>query len=148
MKGLWVFAMLAAVLATPASAQSENCTTTLNESKHVTGPHGLAGWTLDSSLPDSSYGSECFSFTLVLARKGHVIRRRAADPIIWNWIFWDDGRQVAIEEGPLHFGMTCVLEDVETGRTVERFDCYHHPSKDDSPDFHIPDWVKALQELN
>jgi hypothetical protein len=148
MKRLFVFVMLAAALAATAVAQTaaewDNCTTTPRESKHVSGPHGLEGWTMESIIPDYSNATECFSFVLVLARNGHVIRRRDAQPVIWNWIFWNDGKQVAIVEGPLHFGMNCVLEDVETGREIESFDCYHHPSKDDPPDFYVPNWVKAL----
>jgi hypothetical protein len=141
-KRLFLFAILAACLAAPARAQtaseSDICTTTPKESKHVAGPHGLEAWTLESTIPYDSDPQECFSFTLVLARNGHVIRRREAHPIIWKWLFWNDGKQVAIEEGPLHFGMNCVLEDLRTGHTVETYDCYHFPTKV------VPDWVKAL----
>jgi len=147
MKRLFVFVMLAAALTTPAwtqtAGESDNCTTTSpNETKHVTGPHGLEGWTLESTIPDYSDPQECFSFTLVLARNGHVIRRREADPIIWKWLFWSDGEQVAIEEGPLHFGMNCVLENVKTGHITATYDCYHDEPKE------IPDWVKALEATN
>jgi len=54
------------------------------------------------------------TFTLVLARNGHRLRRIEGEPIIWKWMFWADGRQVAYETGPLHFGMSCVLADVKT----------------------------------
>ena len=145
MQRLFVIAMLAAALAASAGAQtaaeSDICTATPKDSKHVSGPHGLEGWTLESVIPDYSDPRECFSFTLVLARNGHVIRRRDAEPIIWSWLFWDDGRQVAIKEGPLHFGMNCVLEDVKSGRTVETYDCYHYPQGD------APVWLKALDRV-
>jgi hypothetical protein len=108
------------------------------ESIHREGPHGLEGWTLDSPLPDSQYEGERFAFTLVLARKGRVLRRFEGDPIIWKWMFWADGRQVAYETGPLHFSMNCVLLDVETGRQIEDYDCYHMPDNE-------PDWVIALE---
>src|SRR5579862_2067480 len=75
------------------------------ESEHRTGPRGLEGWTLDSPLPDSNYGDERFAFTLVLARNGYRFRCIEGVPIIWKWMFWADGRQVAYETGPLHFGM-------------------------------------------
>ena len=140
-KRLFVFAMLAAAFAAAAVAQDDHCTTKPKESAHVAGPHGLEGWTIDSALPGYGDTHECFSFTLVLARNGRVIRRRAASPILWHWIFWDDGKQVAIEEGPLHFEMSCVLEDLKSGRTVATYDCYHMLPKD------VPEWVKALEPM-
>ena len=54
------------------------------ESEHRTGPHGVEGWTLEYSLPDSNYGDEHFAFTLVLARNGHRLRRIEGKPIIWK----------------------------------------------------------------
>ena len=108
------------------------------ESEHRTGPHGLEGWTLEYLLPDSNYRDEHFAFTLVLARNGHRLRRIAGDLIIWKWMFWADGQQVAYETGPLHFGMACVLADVKTGRKLEIFDCYHKLPPN------VPAWVTAL----
>lgn len=108
------------------------------ESKHVSGPHGLEGWTLDSPVPESNYGDEPFSFTLVIARNGKVLHHIKGAPIIWNWMFWADGTQVAYETGPFHFGMWCVLAEVKTGRTLDTIDCFHGPPED------APDWVKAL----
>ncbi len=109
------------------------------ESAHVRGPSGLEGWTLESPVPDSGYGDEKFAFTLVIARGGRVVRRIDGDPMIWRWIFWDGGRRVAYESGPFHFGMTCVLVDVKTGRRAGSVDCYHELPAD------APDWVKALE---
>jgi hypothetical protein len=113
-----VLPVFVATRSVPAVAQTDECTAAPQESNHVSGPHELEGWTLESSAPGSSYGNECFSLELVLARNGHVIRRRKAEPIIWKWIFWNDGKELAIEEGPLHFGRWCVLEDLKTGRTI------------------------------
>ena len=134
-------AMLAVALAVAARGQNNHCTDKGKESAHVAGPHGLEGWTLDSTIPGYSDPQACFSFTLVLARNGHVIRRRQAEPIVWKWIFWNNGRQVAIEEGPLHFGLNCVLEDVKTGRALANYDCYHYEPKE------VPDWVQALEQV-
>ena len=108
------------------------------ESEHRTGPHGLEGWTLEHPWPNSNYGDEPFAFTLVLARNGRRVRRMGGDPIIWKWMFWADGRQVAFETGPLHFGMSCVLADVKTGRKLEILDCYHKLPAN------VPAWVTAL----
>jgi hypothetical protein len=46
---------------------------------------------------------------------------------------------VAYETGPFHFGMTCVLADVKTGRRMGSVDCYHELPPD------APDWVQALE---
>jgi hypothetical protein len=108
------------------------------ETEHRTGPHGLEGWTLEYPLPDSNYGDQRFAFTLVLARSGHRFRRIEGEPIIWKWMFWADGRQVAYETGPLHFGMSCILADVKTGRKLEILDCYHQLPAN------VPAWVTAL----
>jgi len=109
------------------------------ESEHRRGPAGLEGWTLESPVPNSGYGDQRFAFTLVIARHGHVIRRISGDPIIWSWIFWADGRQVAYETGPFHFGMSCFLVRLPDGHRLDSYDCYHDqpPAK--------PDWVKALE---
>ncbi|HUX44846.1 MAG TPA: hypothetical protein VMV57_08860 [Terracidiphilus sp.] len=140
-RGLLWCGILAIALVGHAAAQEVHCTAKGKATQKVAGPHGLEGWTIDDALPDSSYGDECFSGVLVIARNGHVIRRRKAGPILWHWIFWDDGKQLAIEEGPLHFGMACVLEDLKSGRPVATHDCYHMLPKD------VPEWVKALEPM-
>jgi len=108
------------------------------EAEHRTGPHGLEAWTLEWPLPDSNYGDQRFAFTLVMARNGHRLRRIEGEPIIWKWMFWADGRQVAYTTGPLHFGMSCVLADVKSGRRLETLDCYHELPAN------VPAWVRAL----
>lgn len=140
MKRSLLFVLMAAALAAPAWSQEDHCTPTPKESAQVSGPHGLEGWTLESALPDSQYGKECFSATLVLARNGRVIRKIEAGDLIRNWIFWNEGRQVAIEEGVLHFRAEFVLKDVKTGRTIGTCISYHGLPKD------VPDWVTAVAE--
>ncbi|MGB6973497.1 MAG: hypothetical protein WBD67_02320 [Terracidiphilus sp.] len=142
MKRCVLFVLIAAALTATAWSQDDHCTDKGKESAHVAGPHGLEAWTIDYALPDSSYGDECFSGVLVIARNGHVIRRRKADGFIWSWVFWDDGKQLAIEEGPLHFGMSCVLEDLKSGHTIATYDCYHGLPAD------APEWVKAVDTMN
>ncbi|WP_348260647.1 hypothetical protein P8935_12625 [Telmatobacter sp. DSM 110680] len=108
------------------------------ESKHVRGPKGLEGWTLNGPLPDRP--NEEFPFTLVLARNGRVVRKIEGSPFIWNWIFWSDGKQVAYESGPLHFSLQCTLADVKTGKEVASYDCFHGIPAD------APDWLKTLEQ--
>ena len=109
------------------------------ESEHVRGPNGLEGWTLNSTIPDRP--DEKFPFTLVIARNGHIIRKVEGDPFVWNWIFWADGKQVAYESGPLHFGLQCILTNVKTGNEIASFDCFHG-----IPD-NAPDWLEALESV-
>jgi hypothetical protein len=139
MKRGFFFAMfLALIIAAVATSQVAPSSNQPTESEHRPGPNGLEGWTLNLPVPDSSYGDERFAFTLVIARHRHVIRRISGDPIIWKWIFWADGRQVAYETGPFHFGMTCFLIRLSDGHRLDSYDCYHYlpPAE--------PDWVKAL----
>jgi hypothetical protein len=111
------------------------------ESEHRRGPEGLEGWTLNSSIPDEAPGGEKYPFTLVIARNGREIRRIEGDPFVWQWIFWADGKQVAYESGPLHFGMSCILADIETGHQLTTVDCYHELPKD------APEWVVKLEAV-
>jgi hypothetical protein len=107
------------------------------ESEHRKGPNGWEGWTLLYSIPEDQ--SQKFAFTLVLARNGKVVRRIDGDPFVWNWMFWADGKQVAYESGPLHFGMSCILADIQTGRQLGIVDCYHELPDD------APDWAVKLE---
>jgi hypothetical protein len=108
------------------------------ESKHVAGPDGLEGWTLDSPIPyDSSHGN--YPFTLVIGRSGKVLRKIDGHPFVWAWIFWDEGRQIAYEAGPLHFGLLCELYDLKTGRVLKSIDCFHGIPDD------APAWLVALE---
>ena len=108
------------------------------ESEHTKGPHGLEGWTLNWPLLDAKDTSERYAFTLVVSRNGRILRIDG-HPFIWKWMFWSDGRQVAYETGPLHFSMSCVLADAETGRQLAAFDCEYQ----DLPK-NAPDWLQAL----
>ncbi len=67
------------------------------------------------------------------------MRRIEGEPIIWQWMFWDDGKRIAYETGPLHLGMKCVLADVRSGRRRETCDCYRKLPA------HAPNRVKALE---
>ncbi len=75
------------------------------------GPHGLSGYTVLLPIPNQGY----LPTKLIVSRKGKVVRKFAGDPFVWNWMFVDDGRKVAIEAGRLHFVMNCYLIDIRTG---------------------------------
>jgi len=126
----FVIAALARPQSTPPGEQPK-------PSPRRAGPDGLEGWTLDSSIP--YHPGETFPFTLVIARKSRVIRKIDGDPFIWQWIFWDDGLQVAYESGPLHFGLQCTLISVRTGRKLASYDCFHG-----IPD-NAPGWLRTLE---
>jgi hypothetical protein len=130
--------LLALALLALVAAQASQPADKPTASAHRPGPDGLEGWTLESSVPGSGYGDERFAFTLVIARHGHIVRRISGEPIIWKWIFWADGGQVAYETGPFHFSETCFLVRLSDGRKLDSYDCYHDlpPAK--------PAWVRAL----
>jgi hypothetical protein len=106
-------------------------------SAHRAGPAGLDSWTLKYGVPDLNQGP--LPGTLVVARNGRVVRRIEGDPFVWRWVFLDGGQQIAYETGPLHFGMSCVLLDLASGKRMADFDCYH-----DLP-AGAPAWVSALE---
>jgi hypothetical protein len=139
MKRRYQFGMLLALaLAAIVGAQASQPADKPTQSAHTPGPDNLEGWTLDSPVPGSGYGDERFAFTLVVARHGHIIRRIPGHPIIWKWIFWADGQQVAYDTGSFHFSETCLLIRLSDGRKLDSYDCYN-----DLPPVK-PDWVKAL----
>ena len=124
----------------PVGAQTIHDGWKWRPSPHITGADGLSGWTLDYRLPDESaqYKGEYEPMTLVIARNGHEIRRIEGQPFVWDWTFWNDGRQVAVARGPKHFALFCSLFDVKTGRELQRVDCYSQPPKN------APAWVRAV----
>jgi hypothetical protein len=119
-----------------AQSQTTQVVSGPTESKHQNGPNGLEAWTLNYVVPDHI---ESYPETLVIARNGRVLRKIDGDPFIWNWMFFKNGRQVAYEIGPLHFGMTCVLMDMSTGKHLATYDCYYEQPKP------TPSWVMELQ---
>jgi len=140
MKFASTFGIVAAFLiAAAANPQTAPLPSNPTSSAHRAGPDGLEGWTLDSSIPDRP--DETFPFTLAIARKGHIIRKIDGDPFVWRWIFWNNGRQVAYESGPLHFGLQCTLASVATGKQLASYDCFQGIPKNS------PDWLKALDAV-
>lgn len=106
------------------------------QSAHVAGPNGLEGWT-ESITIDEVANQGPLPVRLVIARHGKLVRRIDGSPFLWQWEFRPGGTQVAYEIGPLHFGMTCVLADIRTGKQLESVDCYQPPAR-------MPKWAEEL----
>jgi hypothetical protein len=107
------------------------------ESAHRMGPNGLEGWTESYPLADG----QSVPANLVIAQRKHVIRRIQGDPLVWRWMFWENGKQVAYETGSLHFNMACRLVDIASGRQLANLDCYRELPEN------APAWEKALQNI-
>ncbi|MFZ0394459.1 MAG: hypothetical protein WCF17_22630 [Terracidiphilus sp.] len=137
MRSIFVAALIFAGVLLAGAAQAADDRPV--QSPHIAGPHGLEGWTLNWPLPDNQNAGERYPSTLVIARNGKVLRKIEGGGFVWNWIFWDDGRKVAYESGPLHFGLACNLYDLAKGRDVASFDCFHG-----IPD-NAPAWLQALE---
>jgi hypothetical protein len=114
------------------------CAQSPTESTHRRGPHGLEGWTLSSSLQGRSM-ADVYPYALIIARDGKIIRRVEGGPFLWKWLFWAEGKQIAYQTGPLHFGLLCNLADLATGKELASADCYHELPP------HAPAWAAALE---
>ncbi len=73
----------------------------------------------------SAFGTSSAWPTLVIAQSEKRIRTVHGDPFFCRWMFLDDGKTIAIESGPLHFGMACMLIEIATGGSLTRVDCFH-----------------------
>lgn len=98
--------------------------------------HRTAGWLL-------LYPNCCTSYPIPLSiaiyREGRLRRRFRPGMMIYQWQFWEDGRQVAFCSGTVHGdqGVSCELHDVESGRKLAEFN--------GMPDEHSPVWARGLQ---
>jgi hypothetical protein len=94
-----------------------------------------AGWL-------GNYDSCCQSYPiprqLVIWKSGRTIRRFDAGAMIWNWRFYDRGREVGFSDGPTHgtdIPYSYKLYDVPTGRLVGEIDGHQE---------NFPEWAKLL----
>lgn len=98
------------------------------------------GWLLDYPWPDQDDPSQSWrkiAGTLVLSRRGKVIRKVEGESTFWNWSFWHGGREVVYQEGPVHGPTDCVRMDVASGKVLTRW----HVCGD--PETKEPAWVQA-----
>ena len=107
------------VLSGAALAHQPSQADTPSESAHRAGPKGLEGWTVIYPSPDG-HG---YPTTLVIAQWGHVVRRIQGNPLVWKWMFWENGNQVAYQTGSLHFNMACGVVEIASGRQRASLDC-------------------------
>ena len=107
------------------------------ESLHRRGPRGLEGWTISDPIPNE----HAMPRTLVIARDGDLLDRIDGRPLIFTWMFQDDGAHVAYSTGPLRSEELCFLIDTATGKEVAHYDCFHDPVAPTAPP-----WVKLLKQ--
>jgi hypothetical protein len=81
--------------------------------------------------------------TLVVFRKGRVVRRFDTGQVFWSWAFFVQGTQVAYHIGPTHGDIFdhCELHDVASGRLLDQ---WGHDTGDPG-DSKRPIWVKSLE---
>jgi hypothetical protein len=97
------------------------------------------GWLIEYPNPDPGQAWRRIPGTLIIARRGRIIRRIEATPItFWSWNFWDGGKRVAYQVGSLHGETVCILADVRSGKELDRWsaDCQNLPED-------APAWVRA-----
>ncbi len=108
-------------------------------SKHRSASNGLEGWTLNYIVPEHG-DNDHYPRTLVISRKGRIVRRIHCSAFIWRWTFLDGGKQIAYECSPFHFGEVYVLEDSVSGKQLES---YEEPEQ---PETRRPDWMDDLDK--
>ncbi len=108
------------------------------ENIQIAGDHRTIGWLATYMICAQSY--PCAA-ELVVFRSGHVTRRITPDTgIVWNWIFWQNGRQVAVHSGFPHGDEdgAYALYDAETGQRVASY--ARGPDR--------PAWAEALAKTD
>jgi len=79
--------------------------------------NGSVGWFVLFHSPAATYP---FAGEIVIWRSGKVIRRFLAAQTFWSWAFYDDGKQVAFHDGPMHGEQKsyCELRSVASGQKI------------------------------
>jgi hypothetical protein len=110
---------------------------------HRAGPGRLEGWLVRERV-ETLENQGPLPTSLVIARDGKVVRRlsmqHGGGPFYWNFVFLPGGKQVAFEHGSLHFNLTCTLMDIDTGKDIQDYDCFHTPLSTTAPQ-----WVRRLE---
>ncbi len=94
------------------------------------------GWLADYENYGTSYP---ISLKLVIYRDGQVRQRLGDGMAIYDWRFWEGGKQAAFCSGTVHgdSGGHCELHDAITGRTLD--------TRDGHSDEHSPGWARGLR---
>ena len=72
---IFLFAVTAGAQVSPSPEQP-------TQSEHRACPDGVEGWTLNYAIPD--HPNERFPMTLVIVRKGQVLRRINGNGFVWK----------------------------------------------------------------
>lgn len=103
------------------------------------------GWVRSIPWPDQEDESQRWrriGTDVVIARDGKVVRRFSG-VTIWDWDFWNGGREIVYEAGPVHGETGCFRMSISTGKLLEEWpgDCRHLPDN-------APAWVKAASGMS
>lgn len=79
------------------------------------------GW---EALEDNCCTSYPIALSVVIWKDGKVRQRLGDGMMIYDWRFWEGGKQVAFCSGTVHgdSGGHCELHDVESGKTLDTID--------------------------
>jgi len=100
------------------------------------------GWTVNSENCCTSYS---VPLGLVIYKSGKIIRHIDGPPMVWNWMFVDKGKRVAVVWGTVHFAETIdyKLYDVKTGHTISEV---YSDEKTLLLRANAPKWAKQLEQ--
>jgi hypothetical protein len=94
------------------------------------------GWLVVTEYSEYEGGGLSVTEELVIYQDGQVINKLRPGGFIRDWGFWDNGDQVAIYSGPLHFAGFYLLFDISTGKILDESN-----DSDDNP----PEWVNFIR---
>ena len=104
--------------------------------------HQTLGWVVDVENCCTSYP---IPLRVVIFRRGSVLRAFVPGQMIWNWMFIEGGKRVAVVSGPPHgpeIG-TYSLYDVQTGKLISEV---IGDETTQSLEANAPDWARLLEE--
>lgn len=110
-----------------------------NEVNPIKGPNGVEILPLFKIYNDA--GDKAIT-ALQITQEGNIINTIKGEPFIWRRILLNEGNQIAVETGPLHFVMHCLLIDISSGKIVDHVDCFQYPKE--PPPRGWPSWVDTL----
>ena len=104
--------------------------------------HQTLGWVVDVENCCTSYP---IPLRVVIFRHRRVLQTFVPGQMVWNWMFIEGGKRVAVVSGPPHgpeIGTYC-LYDVQTGKLISE-EIGDETTQSLKPD--APDWARLLEE--